>query len=51
MAKPVTKLEELQGMRIFANGRSVARLLTLIGAVPITSTSGELYQGLSRGGT
>ena len=51
MTKPVTKLEELQGMRIFANGRSVARLLTLIGAVPITSTSGELYQGLSRGGT
>ena len=49
MTKPVTKLEDLQGMRIFANGRSVARLLTLIGAVPITSTSGELYQGLSRG--
>ena len=48
MTKPVAKLEDLQGVRIFANGRSVARLLALIGAVPITATSGELYQGLSR---
>lgn len=49
MTKPVTKLDELKGMKIFANGRSVGRMVTLIGAVPITSNSAELYQGLSRG--
>jgi TRAP-type C4-dicarboxylate transport system substrate-binding protein len=49
MTKPITKLEDLQGVKIFANGRSVARIMVLIGAVPVTSNSGELYQGLNRG--
>jgi len=49
MTKPIARLDELKGVKIFANGRSVARLLTLVGAVPITSNSAELYQGLSRG--
>jgi TRAP-type C4-dicarboxylate transport system substrate-binding protein len=47
--KPVTKLDELKGMKIFANGRSITRVLALVGAVPITSNPGELYQGLARG--
>jgi len=49
MTKPITKLDHLRGVKIFANGRSVARIVSLVGAVPITSNSAELYQGLSRG--
>jgi TRAP-type transport system periplasmic protein len=47
--KRITKLDELKGVKIFANGRAVGRIVTLVGAVPITSNSGALYQGLSRG--
>ena len=49
MTKPVEKLDELKGMKIFANGRSVGRIVSLIGAVPITSNPAALYEGLSRG--
>ena len=49
LTKPVTRLDELKGMKIFGNGRTVGRVLTLIGAVPITSNPAEIYQGLSRG--
>ena len=47
--KPIKTLDELKGVKIFANGRAVGRIVTLVGAVPITSNSGALYQGLSRG--
>jgi TRAP-type C4-dicarboxylate transport system substrate-binding protein len=47
--KPVTRLDELKGMKVFANGRSITKVLAAVGAVSITSNPGELYQGLSRG--
>jgi len=47
--KPITKLEELRGMKILVGGRTVARTVGLIGAVPITSTPAEIYEGLNRG--
>jgi TRAP-type C4-dicarboxylate transport system substrate-binding protein len=49
LSQPITKFDDLKGMKIFANGRSVGRIVTLIGAVPITSNPAALFEGLSRG--
>jgi TRAP-type C4-dicarboxylate transport system substrate-binding protein len=49
MTKAVTALEDLKGMKVLAGGRSVSRIVTLIGAVPITTTPAEVYEGLNRG--
>ncbi len=49
LSKPIAKFDDVKGMKIFANGRSVGRIVTLIGAVPITSNPAALYEGLSRG--
>jgi TRAP-type C4-dicarboxylate transport system substrate-binding protein len=49
LTKPVAKLDDIKGMKVFANGRTIGKVITLIGAVPITSNPAELYQGLSRG--
>jgi len=49
MTKAVTKLEDLRGVKILAGGRSVSRIVSLVGAVPITSTPAEVYDGLNRG--
>jgi TRAP-type C4-dicarboxylate transport system substrate-binding protein len=49
LAKPVAKVDDLAGMKILANGRSAAKIVSLLGAAPLTSNPAELYQGLSRG--
>ena len=49
MTKAVTRLEDLKGQKILSGGRSVARIVTLIGAVPITAVPAEVYEGLNRG--
>ena len=49
LTKPIKTLEDLHGMKILANGRSTSRIVNLLGAVPVTSNPGELYQSLSRG--
>jgi TRAP-type C4-dicarboxylate transport system substrate-binding protein len=49
LTRPVARLDELKGLKIFANGRIPGQLLSALGAVPVTSNSAELYQGLSRG--
>jgi TRAP-type C4-dicarboxylate transport system substrate-binding protein len=48
LTRPLAKFDDLKGMKIFANGRSVARIVSLIGIVPITSNPGALHDGLSR---
>ena len=49
MSKTATSLEDLKGMKILAGGRSVSRVVSSIGAVPITATPAEIYDGLQRG--
>ena len=49
LTSAIKSLDDLKGLKVFANGRSVARIVTLVGAVPITSNPAELFQGLNRG--
>ena len=49
LTKDVAGLDGLKGMKVLANGRIPGQMLTLVGAVPITSNPAELYQSLSRG--
>jgi TRAP-type C4-dicarboxylate transport system substrate-binding protein len=49
LTKPIKTLDELHGMKVLANGRSTSRIVSLLGAVPVTSNPAELYQSLSRG--
>lgn len=49
LSHPIEKFDDLKGMKIFANGRTTGRIVSLIGAVPITSNPAALYEGLSRG--
>lgn len=49
LSHPIEKFDDLKGMKIFANGRSTGHIVSLIGAVPVTSNPAALYEGLSRG--
>jgi TRAP-type C4-dicarboxylate transport system substrate-binding protein len=49
LTKAINKLDDLKGMKVLANGRIPGQMLTLVGAVPVTSNPAELYQSLSRG--
>ena len=49
MAKPVTKLQDLKGMKVLSGGRSVGQVVELIGAVPISTTPAQVYEGIDRG--
>jgi TRAP-type C4-dicarboxylate transport system substrate-binding protein len=46
---PVTKLEDLRGMKLRASDRTVAAIVTALGASPIALPATEVYQGLSQG--
>lgn len=45
---PVSKLDDLKGMKIIASGRYQAMFAEALGAVPVTITNAEAYQALSR---
>lgn len=45
---PVTKLEDVRGMKIIASGRYQAMYADALGAVPVTITNAEAYQALDR---
>jgi TRAP-type C4-dicarboxylate transport system substrate-binding protein len=49
LTKPIKTLDDLHGMKVLANGRSTSRVVSLLGAVPVTSNPAEIYQSLSRG--
>jgi TRAP-type C4-dicarboxylate transport system substrate-binding protein len=48
LSKPIAKLEDLKGMKVFANGRMNGKIVSQLDMVPISSNPGALYQGLSR---
>jgi TRAP-type C4-dicarboxylate transport system substrate-binding protein len=47
--KPVRKMEDLKGLKITAEGRFISQTVTRLGATPVSSNVGELYQSLQRG--
>jgi len=46
--KPIATLADLQGMKISAGSRMVAQGLQLLGGVPVTLKSSEVYQAVQR---
>jgi TRAP-type transport system periplasmic protein len=47
-SKPVTKLEDLKGMKIRTQG-SNARFMSLLGGVPVAMPMGDAYDAISKG--
>jgi TRAP-type C4-dicarboxylate transport system substrate-binding protein len=47
-SKPVTKLEDLKGMKIGANGKLAADVVARLGAAPVTMDPTQLYESLQR---
>ncbi|WP_323010630.1 C4-dicarboxylate TRAP transporter substrate-binding protein [Paracoccus sp. (in: a-proteobacteria)] len=47
--RPIRTLGELQGARLRSYGQYVPRMWEALGAVPVTTTSPEVYEGLQRG--
>lgn len=48
-AKEVTSLEDLQGLKIRANGAAMDRTARVLGATPLAITGGEFFDSLTRG--
>lgn len=48
LTKPLAKLDDLKGMKVFANGRMIGKIILALDIVPISSNPGALYEGLSR---
>jgi TRAP-type C4-dicarboxylate transport system substrate-binding protein len=48
LTKPLTKLDDLKGMKVFANGRMIGKIISALDIVPISSNPGALYEGLNR---
>ena len=46
--RPVTKLEDMKGLKIGANGRLAADVVTRLGAAPVTVDPTQLYEVLQR---
>ena len=46
--KPVTKLEDIKGMKIGATSRVTADTIERLGAAPVTTSPGEMYDVLQR---
>ena len=47
--KQVSKIGDVSGLKIRANGASIGNLVRSVGGVPISMTSGEVYDATSRG--
>ena len=47
--RSIKSVDELKGVKILTTSRTAGKIVDLLGATPISSTSGELYQSLSRG--
>ena len=47
--EPITSLATLKGMKVAVSGRTMADVMTALGATPITLTPTEYFQGLQRG--
>ncbi|MFX0200213.1 MAG: TRAP transporter substrate-binding protein [Candidatus Hodarchaeota archaeon] len=47
--KPVTKLEGLKGLKMRVPGATQSEAMSLLGAVPVSMSAGEIYLGLQRG--
>jgi len=48
LTKPLAKLDDLKGMKVFANGRMIGKIILALDIVPISSNPGALSEGLSR---
>lgn len=48
LTHPIAKFADLKGMQIFADGRLNGEIISLIGAVPLTSNPAALFEGLNR---
>ncbi len=49
VSKKLEKVEDLSGLKIWANGAAQHKMLTKLGAVPIRMIGSELYDSISRG--
>ncbi|MFT3973775.1 MAG: TRAP transporter substrate-binding protein DctP [Amaricoccus sp.] len=47
--KKVTSLEDLRGLKVRSSGGALTKTLTALGAVPISTTQGEIYDSLQKG--
>lgn len=47
--RPVTGLEDLKGMKIRASGRIASRVVSALGAAPVSLTVSDMYQALAKG--
>lgn len=47
--KAVDKLEDMAGLKLRANGAALSKSARLLGAIPVTVTSNEMYDSLTRG--
>ena len=47
--KPVRTLEDLRGLKIWVAGRLAAKMVSALGATPVTMASGEVYMALEKG--
>jgi TRAP-type C4-dicarboxylate transport system substrate-binding protein len=47
--KPIAKLEDMKGVKTLVQTGTLGQAMTLYGAVPVTLTVAEMYQGLERG--
>jgi TRAP-type transport system periplasmic protein len=47
--KPVATLDDLKGMKLSVASRTLAEITVALGASPVTLTTTELYQAMSRG--
>ena len=47
--KPITKLEDMEGLKVSVAGKMVGEAVTAVGGTPLTLISAELYNSMQRG--
>jgi TRAP-type C4-dicarboxylate transport system substrate-binding protein len=47
--KPITKIDDLKGMKVITTSKSTSDSIQLLGGVPVTMSPSEIYQALQRG--